>query len=93
MKYKINEITPKAYQCAAWACPAIYKGLKEMTPKEMGCTSFACPSINETEREGQKVYLIVGKIVNPADVGLAKKVGEGEALIEVPRGLISGIVK
>ncbi len=71
MEYKINEITPKAYQC----------------------TAFACPSINKAERKGQKVYLIVGKIVSPADAGLEKKVGKGEALIEVPRGLINGIIK
>lgn len=91
MKYKINEITPKEYQCTAVTCPAIYEGVKELTPKEMACGVGTCPSSYEAKRKGKEVYLIVGKSVNPADVGLESKVGEGEALIEVPKKLIDGI--
>ena len=91
MKYKIKEITPKAHQCAAYACPSVYEGLKELTPQEMGCAWSACPSINKAEIKGKEVYLIVGKSVNPIEAGLERKVGEDEALIEVPKGLIDGI--
>ena len=38
--------------------------------------------------EGTKVYLIVGKRINPSEAGLAQRVGEGEVLVEVPKGLI-----
>jgi len=88
MKYEINKITPKAYQCVNIACPAVYEGLKEITSQEMECGVSACPSSHKAKREGKEVYLIVGKIVNPSEAGLEKKVGEGEALIEVPKGLI-----
>ncbi len=67
--------------------------IRDVTPKAYQCAWGTCPSINEAERKDQKVYLIVGKVVNPADAGIEKKVGEGEALIEVPRGLIDGIVR
>jgi len=93
MKYKINEITPKAYQCAIDNCPSIYEGVKELTPKEMQCIAAACPSINKAKNEDKEVYLIVGKNINPIEAGLEKKLGKGEALIEIPKGLIDGIVK
>ena len=86
MKYNIKEITPKDMQCIAAACPAIYE---EITPKSRGCILTACPQIYE----GNDNYFIVGKIVDPKEVGLEKKVGGEEALIEVPKGLIDGIVK
>ena len=54
----------------------------------MDCLLGGCPSTYEATRKGIEVYLIVGKVVNPSEVGLEKKVGEGEALIEFPRKLI-----
>lgn len=42
---KLKEITPKAYQCAAWACPSVYKVVgkdklvivgSKVNPKELG---------------------------------------------------------
>lgn len=42
---KLKEITPKAYQCAAWACPAIYEAVgkgklvivgSKVDPEELG---------------------------------------------------------
>jgi len=33
MKYKINELTPKAMECGAGVCPAIYE-VEETSEKE-----------------------------------------------------------
>lgn len=98
MKYKINEVvpkymglrelTPKEMRCIAFHCPSIYEGLRELTPQGMRCIIINCPSTYGAKRKGKEVYLIVGKLVNPAEAGLEKKVGEDEALIEVPRTLI-----
>jgi len=89
----IREITPKKMECTAWACPAIYEGVREITPQDMNCMAAKCFSVHSAEKKGKEVYLIVGKILNPIDAGLEKKVGEGEALIEVPKGLIDGLGK
>ncbi len=63
--------------------------IRSITPKEMNCLLVQCPGIYETSKEGKEnVYLIVGKVVNPKDAGLEKKVGKGEVLIEVPKDLI-----
>lgn len=88
MKYKINDVTPEEMNCLIGACPAIYEGLRETTPENMGCILSSCPSVYEATGEGNEVYLIVGKSVAPAEAGLEKRVGVGEALIEVPRALI-----
>jgi hypothetical protein len=58
---------------------------RNVTPEHMQCLVGACPAIYETK---QGNYLVVGKQVNPSDVGLAGKVGEGEVLVKVPRELI-----
>jgi hypothetical protein len=88
---ELRNLTPKG-MCIVGACPEIYGGLRDVTPQDM-CIIGACPSINEANREGRKIYLIIGKQINPIDTGLEKKVGEGEALIEVPRELIDDIGK
>ena len=61
--------------------------LRDITPKEMSCVVGACPRIYKTNRN---TYVIIGKFVNPEDAGLEKKVGEGESLIEIPKGLLPG---
>ncbi len=89
MKYKIKEITPKELLCLVGTCNQIYGGIREITTEKiLACGIAACPSSYEATKEGEKVYLIVGKTVNPNDAGLEKRVGEGETLIEVPRELI-----
>jgi len=80
MKYLIDR-TPKNMMCTFMTCPAIYK---EVTPKDMNCLTCACPQIHK----GNDSYLIIGEQVNPSEVGLEKKVGDGEALIRVPKDLI-----
>ncbi len=93
-RYNLIERTPKELQCAIAACPAIYEGLREMTPKELLCIIGGCPSSYEAKSpEGNGVYLIVGRVVNPTEAGLESKVGEGETLIEVPRALIDKMEK
>jgi len=99
-KYKLVERTPEEMRCAIIGCPAIY----EVTPKDMRCGLLACPAVYEVTPEKMQcafigcesiysekennTYLIVGKQVNPEEFGLAKKVGQGEILIQVPRDLI-----
>ena len=90
-RYNLIERTPKELQCAIAACPAIYEGLREMTPKELLCIVGSCPAIYEATIDGREVYLAVGKQINPFNAGIEKKVGEGEALIEVPRALVDGM--
>ncbi len=38
--------------------------------------------------KGNDNYLIVGKQINPSDIGLEEKVGEGESLVRVSTALI-----
>ena len=63
--------------------------IRDLTPREFDCGTGPCPAVYETNKDS---YLIIGKLVNPADAGLEKKVGEDEQLIEIPRGLLGGIV-
>ena len=65
-----------------------YTNLSEVTPRELLCIVGACSSVYEATRESKEVYLVVGRQINPLDVGLEKKVGEGEVLVEIPRVLI-----
>lgn len=82
-KYKTKELTPENMICGLGACPAIY----EVTPEDAKCICGSCPSIYGTEGS----YLIVGEGVEPKEFGLAGKVGKGEVLIRVPKGLIDKI--
>ncbi len=76
----IYEITPEEDSCALLSCPAIY----ELTTQDQMCLVGACPSINSFEDS----YLIVGKQINPKEVGLEKKVGKGEVLIKIKKEII-----
>lgn len=91
IKYKIRNRTPEHMACALLSCPAIYEGFKEVTPESDHCGVLSCPAIYEGKQENKNIYLIIGKVVNPADAGLEKKVGEDETLIEVPRTLIDDL--
>ncbi len=55
-------------------CPRIYET----------CVVGDCPQVQENGDS----YIIVGKRVEPSEVGLEGGVAEGEALIEVPKKLI-----
>jgi hypothetical protein len=83
--YTLIERTPQDMSCfGGIGCPAIY----ELTPKQMKCGIGACPSIYSTRESS---YLIIGRQLTAEEIkekGLEKKVGVGEALIEVPKKLI-----
>lgn len=89
-KYKITERTPEAMQCAVGTCPAIYE-IERKTPQTMECTAVTCPEIYEDSTNGS--YLIVGRVENAEEFGLGKKVGKGEVLVSVPKGLIDEMEK
>ena len=65
--------------------------LLKRTPKPLQCIVRACPAIYEATKESSPIYLIVGKRINAEEAGLAHRVGEGEVLIEVPKGLLAEI--
>ncbi len=58
--------------------------LRDITPEGM-CILVNCPKIYA---DGKWNYLIVGKRVEPRDVGLEKEVGDAERLVRVPKKLI-----
>jgi hypothetical protein len=66
--------------------------LKEITPQHLNCGIGACPAIFETENGD---YVLIGEEVSSADQGgtLQGRVGPGETVIKIPRGLIQDIVR
>ena len=63
--------------------------VKEVTPKGLACIAGGCPAAFETDRG---TYLIIGIKVDSSEDLLQGKIGAGEAVIEVPVGLIRGMV-
>ncbi len=85
-KYNLKELTPESMWCVAAACPSIYE-VEERTPESLKCTPLpVCPGIYEVPKNGR--YAIIGKIEKPEEFGLEEKVGKGEILVSVPKGLI-----
>lgn len=84
--YFVVDRTPEEMRCILGSgCPVIY----EVTPLHMRCISgMACPAIYKENKDN---YLIIGKVVDVKEFDLEKKVGEGEALISVPKRLIDGM--
>jgi hypothetical protein len=80
----LKEITPKEYQCAAAACPAIF----EITPKEYQCAAAVCPSVFEKEN---KLIIIGNKVNNLKELELDKRVGKDEDAIMVDREMLRQI--
>jgi len=64
--------------------------IKEVTPKKSACIAGGCPAAFETDRG---TYLIIGIKVDSSEALLQGKIGTGETVIEVPVGLIRGLVK
>ncbi len=58
---------------------------REVTPNQMSCIVGACPAIFETN---QDAYAVIGKVVEPKELGLDKRVAKDETLIVVPKKLI-----
>jgi len=83
------ERTPKSMRCGVGPCPAIYEP-KSLTPEQMRCGVGPCPEVFEG-KEGD--YLIIGKITDPKQFGLEKKVGKGEILVSIPKRFIDEMDK
>jgi hypothetical protein len=58
---------------------------KELTPKLEMCIVGSCPAIFETNK---KSYAVIGKVLNAKELGIGKRVGKNEVLIEVPKNII-----
>ena len=59
-----------------------------MKIKAQSCPIAGCPTIIENGEE----YIIVGKILNDAELDQIKnKVGEGETAVKIPKNLIDDI--
>jgi hypothetical protein len=64
--------------------------LKNVTTVFHICAGGACPALYETDRDS---FLVVGKKVSFPGAGLEGKVGPEEAVVEVPAGLIRGLIQ
>ena len=64
--------------------------IREITPKEYQCIVGACPAVFQTDRGS---ILIVGRVLTEDERGRLPEiaVGKGEAVVEVPTGLLSKI--
>ena len=58
---------------------------KELTPAEMYCGVGVCPAIFETNNES---YALIGKKLDAGKLGISKRIGKDEILIEIPKGII-----
>ncbi len=65
--------------------------LRELTPQKFSCGWGACPAIFEDEKN--KKYLLIGKVVDTRKHKLDMRVGKGEVLVEIPKGLLAEIKK
>jgi hypothetical protein len=78
---KLTNITPENFRCSIGACPAVYT---DLTPAEHRCPTGECPAVLSTEGR----YVIIGKRIDPEAEGLAGKVGESEAAVEIPAEIL-----
>ncbi len=87
-KYGLKNLTPPE-MCAAMACPKIYE-LEEISSQD--CAAAACSGVYRP-KSGKDVYVIIGKQLSPEDVGLESRVGEGETVIEIPKGILKNLIE
>ena len=81
----IRNITPAEFNCSIGACPAIYSVENVTNPKGYCAPLPSCPKVYKQ----LKNYLVIGTSVSQEEAGLEKLVGEGQAVIEVPKNLIN----
>ena len=63
--------------------------LKNITPKSMSCAALGCPSIYEAKDDS---YVIIGSLASKSLIKeLRNAISEGEAVIEVPKKLFTGL--
>ena len=58
---------------------------RELTPKANRCGIGACPAIFETN---QNSYAIIGKKISAKNLGVSKRIGKNEVLIEIPKNIL-----
>lgn len=82
-QYRVRKITPKGMRCGIGACPTIYEVVSE-------CGFGACPGVHASESSKDKYYIVGRQLTQQEikDLGLAEKVGQGEGVVEVPKGLL-----
>ena len=61
------------------------KIISEVTPKELYCGISSCPAIFETNKDS---YILIGKNGKAKKLGISKRVGKDEFVVEVPKKLI-----
>lgn len=98
--YEAEELTLEEMRCiGGLGCPAIYE-VQRLTPENMRCALGPCPEVAYDSRI--ESYLIVGKVISQEEARgislgegrtLADKIGEGEALVRVPKVLLAEINK
>lgn len=81
----MKDITPIDMRCAIGAsCPTLI----EITPQDMRCDfGPSCPSLHEVEG----MVAVIGKISPEVAAILKDRIGEGEDVVLVPKGLLVGI--
>ena len=87
------------YNCGMGACPGVYEVRSNCVVGECpavyevrtaDCIGGACPSVHTSEDK----YYVIGRQLSKQEIegmGLEKKVGEGETLIEVPKDLLKNL--
>ena len=98
-KFYVRNLTPNSEMCVSLACPTIY----DLTPEENKCFAMTCPAIYEITPNSEmgaigawpgiydgleNDYIIVGNKIDPKEVGLEGKVGDGEVLIRISKKII-----
>ena len=82
-KYELREVGG-AFILAG--CPAVYEVRND-------CLAGACPSVHASEANKDKYYVVGRQLTQQEikDLGLIEKVAEGEAVMEVPKGLLKNL--
>lgn len=78
-----NSYTMKREDCLAGACPRVYE-------ISASCGFGACPGVHASENS----YYVIGRQLSEQEIkemGLAEKVGAGEALVEIPKDLLDNM--
>ncbi|WP_136468934.1 hypothetical protein [Flagellimonas onchidii] len=62
----------------------------ELTPKEFRCAGLGCPSVFSNEN-GE--LFVIGEFsdIDELPEQIRNKVGKGESVVKIPKGLITGI--
>ena len=85
-RYNLRDLTPESMRCIVGNCSAIYE-ITSVKAEDCASAMVGCPTVYG-DIDNTKIYLIVGKKLNPKEFGLVEKIAESETLIAVPRSLL-----